>query len=377
MPSCLFAQDLQSQEVEPVKAFDQLQKLRGGWFQASDQGDIVEEWESVDAQNLTGSNYRIRVTDGDTAGQKSYQISLRPDGVFYTARFRAINNNEPLDFKLVLVEDFIGQRSFTFENKKYEYPQKITYTLIDNRDMVIKYEGERNGRPRVEESNYQREFSAAETEMYFRFGLGAFQMKTEGFFFRDPDEKEPSYALRPGWDLGAQLVFKGRGNFAKFGLELGLAGRYTYLDSASFTRIGLTDTVFFLRDDVRYTQTRIYVAFTPELRLDKNDKISIYLGPYVAQQLITRAKGTILPTGSKTALFDANNDLKKTDFGIIGGLNFRLNPWKKDMGGRLGLRAWMGLSNQDNLYTQGCTQCTGKVTQRGLSVSYMVNLLKS
>jgi hypothetical protein len=363
----------QSTPPDPLAAFDQLDALIGGWFHGSDQGDIVEEWKRDGAEALQGANYRVRMTDGDTAGEKTYRIELRPDGLYYVARFRAINNNQPIDYKLVYTEDFVGLRKFVFENTKFDYPKQVTYSIEAKRNMTVRLEGERNGKARSEETNYEREFAAAEKEMYLKFGVGAFKMKTSGFFFTDPDEQEPAYAWRPGWDLGAQLVFKGRGNFARFGLEVGLAGRYSFLDTASFTRT--TDTTrFYLRDDVRYNQSRLYVAFTPELRLDKNDKITVFFGPYVSQQMITRAKGTIKPEQKG---FNSNNDLKKTDFGIIAGLNFRLNPFTKDMGGRLGVRAWFGLANQDNLYTQGCTQCTGKVTQSGFSVYYAVNLLKS
>jgi hypothetical protein len=356
---------------DPQAAFEQINALVGGWFHGSDQGDIVEEWKRDGDAALQGANYRVRLTDGDTAGEKTYRIELRPDGLYYVARFRAINNNQPLDFKLVYTEDFAGLRKFVFENKKFDYPQRISYSIEAKRNMTIKYEGERNGKARIEETEFEREFSASEKEMYFKLGTGAYNMRTSGFFFTNPDEKEPSYAWRPGWELGAQLVFKGSGNFARFGLEVGLAGRYSYLDSASFVR---NDTVEYLRDGVRYNTSRLYVAFTPELRLDKNDKITVFFGPYASRQLITRVKGTILPAPKN---YNSVNDLKKTDFGLMAGVNLRLNPWEHDLGGRLGLRAWFGLANQDNLYTEGCTQCTGKITQSGFSVYYAINLLKS
>jgi hypothetical protein len=367
----LFAQD----QIDHVKAFEQITVVNGGWFHSSDQGDVVEEWTQADEQTIRCRNYRIRITDGDTASEKTATLTLRTDGVYYTTKFRAINNNQSIDYKLVETEELAGAMAFTFENANFEYPKRVIYSIEANRAMRIKYEGERNGKPRSEETVYDREFSAAETELYVRFGLGAFQMKTNGFFFRDRDNVEPTYQAAPSWELGAQLVFKGRGNFIRLGLEVGLAGRYSKLNKSSYS---VNDTLVYERSNVRYNQTRVFLSFTPELRLDKNDKVTIFVGPYISQGLITRTKGLITPSVDPSVTrYNANYDLKKTDFGLILGTNMRLNPWKTELGGRLGLRAWLGLNNLDALYTVGCTQCTGEVTQRGFSVSYAINLLKS
>jgi Outer membrane protein beta-barrel domain/Domain of unknown function (DUF6265) len=357
------------------RAFDQIGVIRGGWYQGTDQGDIVEEWAQSGDNLLTGRNYRVRVMDGDTAGERTYSIRLQPNGMFYNARFRSINNNEPVDFELIAFEDFDGLRTFVFQNTQHDYPQKITYSIEANRNMRIRYEGLRNGKVRMEEFAYEREFEAAEKEMYARFGLGAFGMKPSGDFFKNPDQRSPNYQWRPGWDLATQIVFKGRGNYMRFGVEIGLTGRLSYLDTASLYSLS-ADTAIYYRNNVRYNQTSVFIAFTPELRLDKNDKLTVFVGPYASMQLINRAKGGIYPNPKDRTVYNANDDLKKSNYGILGGFNLRLNPWEKDLGGRLSLRFWMGLGNLDNLYTQGCPQCTGKVTQRGFSVSYAMNLMR-
>ncbi len=369
----------QTDTLDLDAAFQRLGMLKGGWFQATDQGDVLEEWTQESDILLSGRHYRIKIADGDTTAERTSHIKRAPDAVYYSTRIRTLNNNMPIDYKLVEHEDFADKQTFIFENIKYEYPRRIVYSIEANRNLIVRQEGERNGRPRVEENIYQREFSAAENEMYLRLGLGASGMHTSGFFFLDPDNQEPHYRWRPGWELGAQLAFKGRGNFMKFGLEAGLAGRYTHLDTSSFYqgRQGQADTLVYARKNVTYNQSFVYIAFTPELRLDKHDKVSIYVGPYASYQMLNRVKGKVLPDPKTKTVYNANSDFKKSDFGIIAGVNVRLNFFKRDLGGRLGIRGWYGLANRDNLYTNGCAQCTGKVTQRGITVSYAVNLLKS
>jgi hypothetical protein len=366
------AQDVTTQDtLDHAAAFEQLSAIKGGWFQVTDLGDVLEEWKKESDSLFFGRNYRVRSTDGDTSSNKTYEIRLKTNGqVVFTTRFRAINDYRPIDFKLISFEDFAGLKTFVFENTKYEYPKRIIYAIDENRRLTITQEGERNFRARVEETVYEREFVSAEREMYFRLGMGAYKLNSSGTFFDDPDDKDPIYEWRPGWEVAAKMVFKGRGGFMRLGLEVGLSGRYSFLDTASFT----ADT-FYLRNNIRYHQSILHFAFTPELRLGKADKASIFVGPYASRLLLVRAQGQSKPDSK--GIFNSSNDLKKVDFGLIGGVNIAYNPWKADIAGRISLRAWLGLSNIDNLFVIDCATCSGKVTQRGFSVSYMVNLMKS
>jgi hypothetical protein len=94
--------------------------------------------------------------------------------------------------------------------------------------------------------------------------------------------------------------------------------------------------------------------------------------------MFNQAKGTVEP-GGENKLFDANEDLKKNDLGITLGLQYKLNFGKKDLGGILGLRGNLGLSNLDNLYcanSDNMAFCNGSMKFVGASLYYSVNLVK-
>ena len=83
--------------------------------------------------------------------------------------------------------------------------------------------------------------------------------------------------------------------------------------------------------------------------------------------------------GGGNKLFNPYNDFKKIDVGLTGGLQYKLNVGKKDLGGIIGIRANLGLANIDNLYDRDCptpSLCNGRVSFLGASAYYSVNLLK-
>jgi hypothetical protein len=103
-------------------------------------------------------------------------------------------------------------------------------------------------------------------------------------------------------------------------------------------------------------------------------------GPYYGRLMFGGGKGTMLPDDDN---FENRlvNDFRKSDFGLQGGFQYRMNFGKKDIGGILGLRANLGLSNLDNLYIRYCSPgneafCNGSVAFQGISLYYSVDLLK-
>ena len=153
--------------------------------------------------------------------------------------------------------------------------------------------------------------------------------------------------------------------------ELGLVGRY-----ATATSKFLADTLY--ERDVTYNSIWLTLAVVPEITFRRDGRLSIMAGPYLGVLIGNRAKGLVAPAGNDQ-LFDTNNDFKKTDIGLTGGLQYKLNFGKKDIGGILGIRANLGLSNIDNLYDRNCptpSLCNGRIGFLGATAYYSVNLLK-
>lgn len=357
---------------DPQAVFRELFALDGVWFMPTDRGDRLEVWEIVDDSTMTGRALRIRPENGDTVTLETLRLELRDTVITYYATARNQNNNKPVAFRLTAA-DYDG---YVFENPNHDDPKKIRYLLLGNRELQVFTEGRRGGRTVTNEYVFEREFSPGAVEFRLRAGMNATRLNGTGNFpALSPDDK-PAFGARPGWELGVQTSFKGRGGFITINAEASLTGRAASAKSAFVATP--PDTFILYRRDVVYRTLWLTLAVTPEITFKRDGRFSIFAGPYFARQLYNRARGEQEP-GGDNKLFDANNDFKKTDIGILAGAQYKLNFGKKDLGGILGIRAGLGLSDVDNLYSRDCDNpafCNGRVQIQGVSLYYSINLLK-
>ncbi len=362
---------LASAQIEDASGiFRELRALDGTWFMPTDRGDRLESWAITDDSTLTGRAMRIKPEDGDTVTLETMRLELRNDSITYYAIARGQNQNKPIGFGLTEA-DYEG---YIFENPAHDDPKKITYRLLSNRELQVATEGMRSGRKVTNEYVFEREFNPGSIEFRLRAGLNASTLRGTGQFPGDTlfDEQSLGYGYKPGWDIGAQFCFQGRGGFLSLQIDIGLAGKYSKV-SSDF----IGDTAVFIRDGT-YNMTWLTIGVQPELTFRRDGRLSVFAGPYMGFLVGSRLKGTQLPN-TDNKLFRANNDFKKTDFGLLGGFQYRMNPRKKDLGGKLGLRFQLGLKNLDNLYStrfNNAALYNGRVTLQGVAVYYSVNLLK-
>jgi hypothetical protein len=304
------------------------------------------------------------------------RLELRDTTVTYTAIARGQNNNAPVPFKLTEIDE---QGFYIFSNPTHDDPKKIKYLLLGNREMQVFTEGLRNGRTVTNEFVFEREFTPGAIEFRIKGGVNANTIRSTGNFPPSdlPDNAPPGFGWKPGWELGTQVRFKGRGGFITVNVELGLAGKFAHAKSA-FT---VVDTGFVQYErDLTYNTSWLIIGVYPEISFRRDGRFSLMAGPYYGRLIGARSKGLELP-GNENKLFKANNDFKKNDFGLQAGFQYRLNFGKKDLGGILGLRANLGLANLDNLYNRFCSDgnsalCNGSVAFQGATLYYSVDLLK-
>jgi hypothetical protein len=345
--------------------FKELRGLEGTWFMPTDRGDRLEIWTYENDSTLTGRGIRIRPENGDTVTLETMRLELRDTTITYYATVRGQNRNQAVPFVLVNADT----EGFVFSNPKHDDPQKIHYRLLGNRELQVNTEGMRNGRKVSQEFVFEREFNPSSVEFRLKAGLNYNTLSSSGQF---QTFEPPVLGGKPGWDIGMGMAFQGRGGFLTLNVEMGVTGRYTTA-KAEFT----DDTVFYRRD-LTYRQIWFTAAFMPELRFGKNGKLSFMAGPYYNRLMFSGLKGLNEP-GDENKLFEASNDFVKSDIGVTGGFQYRVNFGKKDLDGRLGLRVNIGLKNLDNLYDRGCNNpafCNGQIIMRGISLYYSVNMLK-
>ncbi|MCK6694407.1 MAG: PorT family protein [Thermoanaerobaculia bacterium] len=353
--------------------FRELRVLEGTWFMPQDRGDRLEIWKVQDDSTLTGRGLRIKAENGDTVLLETMQLELRGDVIMYYATVRGQNKNEPVGFELTLAD----ADGYLFENPAHDNPQKIRYLLLGNRELQVTTEGKRGNRTVTDEYVFEREFTPAGLEFRVRGGVNYFSLRGTGYLTASP---APEFTWKPGWELGTQFAFRGSGGFITINVEAGLIGKFSHANSAFTVPL---DTAPFYLDyirDVTYRQTWLVLAAIPEITLKRDGRLSLLAGLYYGRLLFNQTTGTELP-GGDNKLFDANNDFKKNDIGILAGFQYKLNFGKKDLGGKLGLRANLGLTNIDNLYAARQSDGTnnslynGRVSMLGVSLYYSMNLL--
>ena len=357
-----------SQIDNPKRTFRDLRALDGVWFMPTDRGDRLELWSVENDSTILGKAVRIKAEDGDTITLETMRLTRRDTHIVYSVIVRGQNQNQPIDFDLT--EAYVDE--FLFENPAHDDPKKIRYVLLGNREMQVYTEGKKGNRTVTREYVFEREFNPASTEIRCRVGTNGYALGAERDF---SGMDNPEFGVLPGWELGMGPTFRGRGGFLALNTEIGLAGKYSQVKS-EFEYY--KDTLYQYVRDGNYRSIWFTAAVYPEFTFRRDGKLSMVVGPYYARLLTSRVKGTATPNDNGK-LFESSNDLKKNDFGLVGGLQYKLQIGKKDLDGKIGARFNLGLTDLDNLYKRRCTNpalCNERVLLRGVSLYYSVNLVK-
>lgn len=359
---CCFPASAQIEDAEAI--FEEMKALQGVWSMETDRGDRLEIWEVVDDSTMIGRGMRIKKESRDTVPLETMRLEWRGQGIVYHASVRGQNNEKAIPFDLTEVTE---EGVWVFENPRHDNPVKITYWLLDNRELHVETSGKRNGRDSKTEYVFEREFGRGNANLRIRVGANYHQFIQTGSF---PLEKQPVFDAFPSWEIAAQIPLGSLEKFINVNLEAGFSGR-----TGGATAIFIVDTIQYLRD-LRYRQLWLMGALVPEIRFRPNGRFSILMGGYGARLLVNGSKGTDLP-GGESKIFNSNNDFKKNDFGLTAGFQYRFKTSKKSKDHLLGMRANMGLSNIDNLYNRSCKRnvCDGEVKMRGFSLYYGITLL--
>jgi hypothetical protein len=359
----------------PEDAFRELRRgLEGTWFMPTERGDRLEIWWKEDDRTLAGKSVRIKPENGDTVLLERLRIELRDTTVTYITIARNQNGGKPMDYPLTEIDE---EGFYVFKNLAFDDPQKIRYLLLGNREMQVETMSRRNGREVKQEFVYEREFTPGAVEFRVRGGINASSLRGTRDLIQTFDP--PKFGWKPGWELGMQARFKGRGGFITINAELSAIGRRAYTQSDFSVNVDTMPYVIRYQRDLTYHSVWLVASIMPELTFGRDGRLSLMAGPYYGRLVGLSGKGLQEPT-EENQLFKVNNDLKKNDFGINLGFQYKLNFGKKDLGGILGLRASYGLSNIDNLYSRECADspslCNGQVSFLSASLYYSVNLLK-
>jgi hypothetical protein len=126
------------------KKFDKLEKMNwllGNWENEMPEGVLTETWTKENDSTFSGTTYFI-INKKDTVHSETIILKQLNDELVYRPTVKGQNNDEPVDFKL----SYESENSFSFENPKHDYPQKIVYKKVNETSLVASISGIQQGK---------------------------------------------------------------------------------------------------------------------------------------------------------------------------------------------------------------------------------------
>lgn len=126
------------------KKFDKLEKMNwllGNWENEMPEGVLTETWTKENDSTFSGTTYFI-INKEDTVHSETIILKQLNDELLYRPTVKGQNNDEPVDFKL----SSESENSFSFENPKHDYPQKIVYKKVNETSLVATISGIQQGK---------------------------------------------------------------------------------------------------------------------------------------------------------------------------------------------------------------------------------------
>jgi hypothetical protein len=118
-----------------VKQFYKLYALEGTWHMSTDKGETFEVWQIMNDIFLQNSSFNVQ--GKDTIQNESVQLRYKDGIITYTPTVRNQNHGKPVSFKLISIKG----NQFVFENKKHDFPQRITYKITNKNSLLATISG--------------------------------------------------------------------------------------------------------------------------------------------------------------------------------------------------------------------------------------------
>ena len=118
--------------------------LLGKWESKIDDGDLSESWKQINDSTFQAESFFIK--GKDTLHFESITLQQKGEELFYNATVKGQNEDKAVAFRLTNKTE----KQLVFENPKHDYPQKITYTLINKDSLVAAISGTQLGKPSSE-----------------------------------------------------------------------------------------------------------------------------------------------------------------------------------------------------------------------------------
>lgn len=130
----VFSQTIQM-DGNDIKSFEsEFKWLEGEWIHKDAKNIFIEKWKQNSASEFIGLGYKVKSVD--TILIEEIRIVKTETGEYYIPTVQNQNDGLPIKFKLI---DKVN--GFTFENKKHDFPNYISYKPISIDSMKVELRG--------------------------------------------------------------------------------------------------------------------------------------------------------------------------------------------------------------------------------------------
>ncbi len=129
----------------PEKDFTKLEWLLGTW--EVNEGNEYETWTKLNDTTFYGRNFKV-YHETDTLITRNAHLVKKENDFFFLPIIKTPQGDKEIYYKMISDSDSY----FIFENPQHSFPNKITYTIVNETNVTTKQEGKN----RKIEYNYKR-----------------------------------------------------------------------------------------------------------------------------------------------------------------------------------------------------------------------------
>lgn len=118
--------------------------LIGAWQNSSPDGVLTENWKQLNDSLFAGESFFV--VANDTLFSETIQLVQQGKELFYVPTVENQNGGLPIKFKLTSANG----NQLVFENAAHDFPQKITYTLVNKDSLIAEISGLSKGEQKAE-----------------------------------------------------------------------------------------------------------------------------------------------------------------------------------------------------------------------------------
>lgn len=125
---------------KPYSQLDTISWVIGSWENRYGDLYMYESWARHDDSTITGFSFALK--GGDTAFSESLNLEVRNGKLHYIPAVREQNDGLPVVFT---ADGALTASAFAFINPTHDFPQKITYQLVNSDSIVAEISGTSKG----------------------------------------------------------------------------------------------------------------------------------------------------------------------------------------------------------------------------------------